>query len=167
MNYSLIVAMDNNRLIGSNNALPWYLPADLKHVKELTEGKTIIMGRKNYESIGRPLPNRLNVILTRNENFRAQGCEIYHTVDDILDKFKGEDVFIFGGEEVYKLFLPYVTTLYITVVDGEFEGDTYFPEIDMSEWYESVVIRKEVDERNEYRHSFLVYRKISAENDMD
>lgn len=131
----LIVAMDRNQVIGNNNDLPWNLPEDLQHVKRLTTGHTIIMGRKNYESIGKPLPHRRNIILTRNPEYVAEGCEVFCSVEEVMNAISNDaEVFVFGGEEIYKLFLPFVTTMHVTEIDETFEGDTFFPVHDWSEW---------------------------------
>lgn len=160
MKLSIIVAMDTNRVIGHNNQLPWHLPADLQHVKKLTLNHSIVMGRKNYESIGRPLPKRRNIILSRS-NYAASGCEIANSVEEVFEMCKNEDeVFIFGGEEIYKLFLPYVDKMYITLIHRKFDGDTYFPQVDMNEWRE--ISNKEgiVDDKNVYKHTFRIYQKL-------
>jgi dihydrofolate reductase len=134
--FNLIVAMNHKGIIGRDNNLPWHIPEDLQYVKQMTMNKVIIMGRKNYESIGRPLPNRENIILTRDTEYVAEGCTIYHTVNDIMRDYqhRAENVFIFGGAEIYKLFLPYVHRMYITTVYMDVKGDIYFPTINGSEW---------------------------------
>lgn len=157
MKLSIIVAMATNRVIGHKNQLPWHLPADLQHVKKITLNHTIIMGRKNHESIGRPLPKRRNIILSRS-NYAASGCEIANSVEEVFEMCKNEDeVFIFGGEEIYKLFLPYVDKMYITYIHHTCEGDTYFPLIDWSLWEEVSCVKGVVDENNPYLHWFNEY----------
>lgn len=159
MNISLVVAMDENNLIGYNNDLPWKLPNDLKFLKELTTGGTLVMGRKNHESFGRPLPNRRNIILTRNKDYASKGCEVFHTKDEIFEAIKNDgNIFIFGGSEIYSLFLPHVKTLYLTRIHHKFYGDTYFPEIDLeNDW--SLVTSKEgtLDTLNIWEHTFYTY----------
>lgn len=157
MGISLIVAMDENGLIGNNNDLPWRLPADLKRVKEITYGHILVMGRKNHESIGRPLPERRNVILTRNKDYTSEGCEVIHEPFDILKEVEEKEIFIFGGTEIYKIYLPYVQTMYITRIHESFEGDTYFPEVDMNEWEEVCLERHDPDEKNKYSYTFYIY----------
>lgn len=157
---SIIVAMDKNRVIGKDNKLPWRLPRELQYVKKTTMGHPIIMGRKNYESIGKPLPGRRNMILTRKNNYSAEGCEIVHSVEDVFKMCEGEDeIFIFGGEQIYRLFLPYTEKLYITRIHNEFEGDTFFPEIDWNEWKEVSSFQGITDEKNPYTYFFHVYER--------
>lgn len=157
---SIIVAMDVNRVIGKDNTLPWRLPAELQYVKRTTMGHPIILGRKNYESIGRPLPGRRNIILTRDPEFQAEGCEIAHSVEEVYELCKGEEeIFIFGGEQIYKLFLQDVDKLYMTVIHHEFEGDTFFPEIDFSEWNEISKEQGITDEKNPYTYYYHVYER--------
>jgi dihydrofolate reductase len=129
MNFAAVVAHDKNRLIGGDNKLLWHLPEDLKHFKNLTLNSTVIMGRKTFESIGKPLPKRLNVVLTKDDNFRPNNCMVYDRVQDVVRDFAEETrVFIIGGGEIYKQFLPYITRIYVSLVDGEYQGDTYFPD---------------------------------------
>ena len=159
---SFVVAMSQNRVIGKDNALPWRLPADLAYFKRLTTGHTVIMGRKTYESIGRPLPNRQNVILTKNTQFQAPGCIVFHSVGEILDWLDDDkEHFVIGGSEIFSQFLPYAKRMYITHIYEDFEGDTHFPEIDMSEWK---LVSKEKgikDEKNPYDYEFFVYERNS------
>ncbi|MGN1401060.1 MAG: dihydrofolate reductase [Bacillus sp. (in: firmicutes)] len=160
MNISLMVAMDENRVIGKDNTLPWRLPAELQYVKQTTMGHPLIMGRKNHEAIGRPLPGRRNIIMTRDENYLSEGCEVAHSVEDVFRLCEGEDeIFIFGGEQIYRLFLPYVTKMYITKIHHSFGGDTYFPEIDMDEWVEVSKVQGLKDEKNPYVYYYHVYVK--------
>lgn len=157
---SIITAMDKNRVIGKDNALPWKLPSELQYVKAVTMGAPIVMGRKNYESIGRPLPGRRNIILTRDKNYKVDGCEIAHSKAQVLKMCAEEvEVFIFGGQEIYQLFLPIVDKLYITKINHEFEGDTFFPEVNMGEYIEISKKDGVTDERNPYEHCFYVYFK--------
>ncbi|MDN4072340.1 dihydrofolate reductase [Fictibacillus terranigra] len=156
---SFVFAMDENRLIGNRNELPWYLPADLQYFKKVTMGKPIVMGRKTFDSIGKPLPGRENIILTRNESFQAEGCTIIHSVQQALER-KEEEVCVIGGAEVFSLFMPYVQRMYITKINESFQGDTYFPEIDESEWKLVSETPGNVDEKNKYSHDFLVIEKI-------
>ncbi|WP_286887431.1 dihydrofolate reductase [Aneurinibacillus sp. UBA3580] len=156
---SIVVAMDRNRVIGKENRLPWHLPADLKHFKNLTMGHVIVMGRKTHEAIGRPLPGRTNVVLTQNPDYRAEECVVLHSVDEVLTRFKGEPIDVIGGAQIIKLFLPYVDTLHLTIIEASFEGDVYFPEIDITEW-KLVSKQKGIkDEKNPYDYYFLTYKK--------
>lgn len=153
---SLIVAYANGRVIGKNGKMPWHLPNDLKHVKEVTTGQTIVMGRKTFESLGRPLPNRRNVVLTRSRDFSAPGVDVVHSMEEVLAL---GDVIIFGGAEIYSQFLDLADRLYITEIDLDVEGDTFFPEWDREAF--DLVSKKEgtVDENNAYPHTFYVYER--------
>lgn len=160
---SIIVATANNNVIGKDNKLIWHLPNDLKYFKELTTGKTIIMGRKTFESLPNILPNRKHVVLTRDENYKVddERVEIIYSVEE-LNKFKNssEEHFIIGGAEVYKLLMPIAEKLYITKIDETFEGDAFFPQVDEKDW---VVVDKKtgvVDERNKLPHEFIVFEKV-------
>ncbi|MFD3450075.1 dihydrofolate reductase [Microbacteriaceae bacterium 4G12] len=160
---SLMVAMDQNRVIGRNNDLPWRLPADLAYFKRVTMGHPIVMGRKTFESIGRPLPGRENIVVTRNKEYEAAGCKVIHSLKDLLErpKQREEELFIIGGAEIFKEALPVADRLYITHIDEVFEGDTYFPEIANEQWH---IVSKEKgikDESNPYNYYFTVYEKIN------
>jgi dihydrofolate reductase len=150
--------MDRGRVIGRGNELPWHLPADLKFFKQTTLGHPILMGRKTYESIGKPLPGRQNIVLTRSADFSAEGCEVVHTPEEAVARFAREDeLFVIGGAEIFRLFMPYVDKMYITRIDYDFEGDTYFPEIEKSEWK---LVSSEAgtrDEKNPYDYRFEIY----------
>ncbi|MGE7603785.1 dihydrofolate reductase [Peribacillus sp. NPDC097675] len=158
---SLMVAMDENRLIGKNNALPWHLPADLQYFKRVTMGHPIVMGRKTFESIGRILPGRENVIVTRNHDFKVEGCTILHDVSEIkgFADAHEQEVFVIGGAEIFKAILPVTDRLYITQIHEEFEGDTYFPRINEAEWENAGTIPGVIDDNNPYAHDFIVLRK--------
>jgi dihydrofolate reductase len=151
---SLIVAYAHNQVMGKDGKMPWHLPADLKHVKEITTGKTIVMGRKTLESIGGPLPNRRNVVLTRNRDFQMPGVEVVHSKEEVLAL---GDVIIFGGAEVYRLFMDDVDRMYITEIDLDVEGDTFFPPWDRDAFILVDKRQGTVDEKNRYPHTFLVY----------
>lgn len=156
---SLLVAMDKNRLIGKDNQLPWHLPADLAYFKKVTMGHPIIMGRKTFESIGRPLPGRTNIILTRNQNYEIEGCEVMRSIDDVkkMDEKMNEELFVIGGAEIFKEVLPFADRLYITKIEEVFEGDAFFPEINDNEWEEISVTQGVTDEKNPYRYAYHVY----------
>ncbi|ATF14935.1 dihydrofolate reductase [Brevibacillus brevis X23] len=156
---SLIVAYARNQVIGKDGDMPWHLPADLKNVKELTTGKTIVMGRKTFESIGKPLPNRRNVVLTRSQDFHPEGVDVVHTKEEVLAL---GDVIIFGGSEIYRQFLDVVDRLYITEIDLETEGDTFFPAWDRDAY--TLVGKREgiVDEKNVHPHAFYVYERKNS-----
>lgn len=158
---SLIVAMDQNRVIGKNNKLPWHLPADLQYFKKVTMGHPIVMGRKTFESIGRVLPGRENVIVTRNQEFKAEGCVVLHDIAQIkmfADNHE-EEVFVIGGAEIFKEILPFTDRLYITEIHETFEGDTFFPEIDENEWDEISSTPGSIDEKNRFAHDFIILQK--------
>lgn len=139
---SLIVAVDKNLLIGNSKGMPWYIKEDLAYFREVTRGKTVVMGRKTFESIGRPLPNRRNIVITRTPKL-IEGVEVINDLDKfIAQSTPNEDVFIIGGAEIYSQAYPYVEDLYVTHIDAEFSGDTYFPNI-----YFSGTFRK-VDEQS-------------------
>jgi dihydrofolate reductase len=135
MRLSAIVAMAANRVIGAHNQLPWRLPADLARFKRLTLGHTLVMGRKTYESIGRPLPGRTTLVVTRQQGYAPAGVKVAHSVDEALALAQGDDeVFIAGGAELYAQTLERLDRLYLTRIDRDFPGDTYFPEVDLSGW---------------------------------
>jgi dihydrofolate reductase len=162
---SAILAMSENRAIGIKNQLPWHLPADLKHFKTITSGHPVLMGRKTYESIGRPLPNRSNIIITRNANFQAPGCLVVQTIEQVMqqaNEINCDEFFIIGGAEVYKQFMPYIDRIYLTIVHTIVEGDAYFPELNPSEWQEKEKVRHQADENNSYDYSFIVLEKINS-----
>lgn len=161
---SAIVAMSENRVIGLNNKMPWHLPADLSHFKTITSGHPIIMGRKTFESIGRPLPNRTNIILSRDPSYAAPGCQVVNSLSAALDLAEGinaEEVFVIGGADIYRQALPLVSRLHLSVVHAEFEGNAFFPSFAKEEWRE--VNRKEyaADERNAYAISFIEMERVA------
>ncbi|SHQ82947.1 dihydrofolate reductase DfrA [Mycobacteroides abscessus subsp. abscessus] len=155
---SLLWAMDENRAIGRNNQLPWHLPEDLKYFKRVTMGKPIAMGRKTYDSIGRPLPGRENIVITRNQGVTIEGCTVIHDVKDLL-KRDDEELFVIGGAEIFKEILPFADRLYVTEIREEFEADTFFPEYNLSDWELIESIPGVKDEKNPYDYEFLVYQR--------
>ncbi len=164
---SLIVAMDRKQGIGKDNDLMWHLPRDMKFFKSMTENQVVIMGRKNYDSIPekyRPLPNRLNVIITRNSEFQAEGCTVFHSLQEAFDSLQNEKtrkLFIIGGGEIYKLAMSMqcVDQMYITHVDGTFDADTFFPEFDAKEWETEELMSQPVDEDHAYSFKTFLYRR--------
>ena len=159
MGLTLIVAMARNRVIGRDGGLPWHLPADLKHFKRNTVDKPILMGRLTYESIGRPLPRRRNLVLTRRSDFSAEGVEIFHTLDGALEACPETEVMLIGGAQLYAQGLAQCDRMLITVVDAEIEGDTLFPTIDESDW---VIHSREdhgADDANPFGYSFIDLRR--------
>ncbi|MEX3457906.1 dihydrofolate reductase [Staphylococcus hominis] len=153
MTLSILVAHDQQRVIGYKNALPWHIPNDLKHVKQLSTGHTLVMGRKTFESIGKSLPNRKNVVLTRDNNFKPDGVEVIHTIDDIYN-LEGH-VFIFGGQTLFEVMIDKVDDMYITVVDGKHQGDTFFPPYTFEDWTVASSEEGQLDEKNTIPHTFL------------
>ena len=158
-NLTFILAMDENKLIGSKNDLPWRLPADLNYFKQKTLNKTILMGRKTCESLPFMLPKRRNVVLTRNINFSRKGFDIIHKIDSIKD-LKG-DIMVIGGAMIYKLLMPYASKLLITQIHHKFEGDTYF-DYNEKVWQLNKQDDCYADEKNHYDYSFLEFSKITS-----
>jgi len=163
MKRSMIVAMAENRVIGINNKLPWYLPNDLKYFKQVTMGKPILMGRKTFESIGKPLPGRANIVITRNETWSAEGVRIVHSIDQavslatsICDIDGQSELMVIGGDQIYQTSLPEIDRIYLTQVHAEVKGDAFFPELDWSEWTE--VGREDfvAEGPNPYDYSFII-----------
>jgi len=155
---SIIVAMSSNRVIGVNNTLPWHLSEDLKHFKSLTTGHTIIMGRKTYESIGRPLPNRRNIVISRNMEASYEDVEVVHSIEDAFSISRNDnEVFVIGGSNIYEQALSLVDQLYITEIKKSFSGDAYFPEINKQIWVESS--REDHITNDGLEFSFVNYQK--------
>lgn len=149
--------MAKNRVIGRGNALPWHMPADLKHFKDLTLGKTIIMGGRTFESIGKALPGRKTIVLTDNKDFNAPNCIIANSIEKSLEIAKNdEEIMIAGGASVYKQFLPMAKKMYLTFINAEVDGDFYFPEYKESEWEEISRSDFQADKENEFPYSFAV-----------
>ena len=135
---AILAAVSGNHVIGLNNSLPWHLPADLKHFKQLTTGHIVVMGRRTFDSIGKPLPNRTNVVLSRQHNLDVPGIITAHSIQEVLDHFTNDDrqIFVIGGAEIYRQTLPLCQRLYLTEIQQDFEGDTFFPEYDHDDWQE-------------------------------
>ena len=161
---SLIVAMDRNRGIGRDNDLMWHLPNDMRFFKETTENQIVVMGRKNYDSIPekyRPLPNRENVILTKNTAFEASNCSVFNSLDAALSAYesdKNRKLFIIGGGQIYKLALDanILEEMFITHIDGDYDADTFFPDFNESDWNKELLMSQSIDER--HQHDFKVFR---------
>ena len=149
---SLIVAHARQFVIGYNGDMPWHLPNDLKHVKTLTTGQTIVMGRKTFDTLKKALPNRKNVVLTSNTSYEKPDATVIHNIEDIKS-LEGE-VFIFGGATIYEQTMHLVNTMYITYIDEHFGGDTFFPEYDLSDWDIVEKVSGQVDDKNKYPHTF-------------
>jgi len=158
---SAIVAIAENRAIGKDNELLWHLPADLKHFKAVTKGHTIIMGRKTFDSIKKPLPHRRNIVVTRNSDLKIEGAEVVNTVDEALAICQAEqEVFIVGGAEIYKLAMPLTDRIYLTTVHRSYEADTYFPEIDDHDWKEVASERHEPDEKHHVAFTISTLERV-------
>ena len=156
---SLIAAMDKNRLIGKENGMPWYLPADFKHFKEITMGKPIIMGRKTYESIGKPLPGRLNIVISRS-GFTAAGITSASSIEEALDIVKEMDeVMIIGGANIYQQMIDEADKMYLTHVDAICNGDAWFPEFNLADWTILNTISLDADEKNNFDFSIVAYQR--------
>lgn len=156
---SIVVAISENNAIGKNNKLLWHLPNDLKHFKEITTGHTVIMGRKTYESVGKPLPNRRNIILTQ-QSITIPGCEVVNSLDDAIELCVGEpEIFIVGGAEIYRQSMHLTDRIYLTIVHKEFDGDTYFPEIKADEWKEVTKESHQPDNKNLLPYSFITFER--------
>jgi len=157
---SIIAAMDRNHLIGNNNQLPWHLPADFAHFKSVTMGKPIIMGRKTFESIGKPLPGRINIVLSRDSGTQYEGVECVTSFDDAVEAAADVDeVMIIGGSTIYQMLIPQADRMYLTYVDAEFEGDAWFPDFDEDQWCEKEAVIRPADEKNAYSCRFVTFEK--------
>ena len=152
--------MSNSRVVGINNKLPWNLPADLEHFKELTLAKPVIMGQKTFESIGKPLTGRTNIILTLDKDFTPSGCQVAHSIKEALEIAKDfKEVMICGGVSIYRQFLPLADRMYLTLIEGNFEGDAFFPEFDWLEWKEVEHIENQPDDENPYKYTFITLER--------
>jgi dihydrofolate reductase len=159
----LIAALAANRVIGKNNALPWHLPADLKRFKALTMGHPVVMGRKTYESIGRPLPGRRNLVITRNLDYSAPGCEVVHSLDAAIAACRGaQEIFIIGGAELFRESLPRAHCLEFTEIRAEIEGDVTFPEFSISEWHETGREIHTEESGIPFRYDFARYERANG-----
>jgi dihydrofolate reductase len=167
---SIISAIGKNNELGLNNQLLWDLPRDMQHFRATTSGHPVIMGRKTFESIGRPLPNRRNVVITRDVSYAKEGVEVVHSLPEAIDLFKydvnplpnGEEVFVIGGAEIYKQAMDHADRLYITHVDSEYEADAFFPTISPNFWNEVSRARHESDEENNVAMDFVLYERPIA-----
>ena len=166
MRVSIIAALSTNNVIGLNNDLPWHLSTDLKRLKALTMGHHMIMGRKTYDSVGRPLPGRVNVVITRRDDYHPEGVVVVSSLEEALRLAEGAgdpEPFVAGGAEIFELSMHRVDRMYLTRVHAELEGDTFFPEFDdVSEWRLTDSEHFEADEKNDYPFSFLTYDRAGA-----
>lgn len=159
---SLLVAASENNVIGKYNKLPWHLPDDLKYFKNLTWGMPILMGRKTYESIGRPLPGRKSIVITRNKDWQQQGIEVVHSIDEAVEKAKAfgvKEIFVIGGAEIFKTTFPDAKRIFLTRIHHYFDGDTYLPEINETEWTLASSRYCEADQKNSYDHTYQVWER--------
>jgi dihydrofolate reductase len=155
----LVAAVSMNGVIGVENKLIWNLPHDLKRFKEITTDQVVVMGRKTHESIGRALPNRLNVVLSNNlkwNNLLGHNCVVCYSIEEVLERFKHRDLYVIGGGEIYKMFLPLADKIYLTQIDKEFDGDTFFPVIESSIWRQTSI---ESHSTNEYKYHFILMER--------
>lgn len=160
---TIIAAIANNNALGKDNDLIWHLPADLKRFKKITSGHHILMGRNTFESIGKPLPNRTSVIITRNNDYFKEGCLVANSIEEAIDMSKAaSDVFIIGGAQIYKQAIEkgLVDQLDITIVHHDFEADVFFPIIDLDVWKEVFREDCKADEKNKYDYSFVSYKRV-------
>lgn len=156
---SFIVAMDENGVIGNQNQLPWSLPADLAYFKKITTGHPIIMGRKTYESIGRPLPGRRNIVITSNDTFQVDGVEVVHSIEDAIKLVRDVEAFIIGGATIFEQAFEYAQKLYITHIHESFKGDTYFNNFSIDDWLLVSSEKGLKNEKNPYDYDFVVYNR--------
>ena len=164
MKISIIVAKASNHVIGLNNEIPWHLSADLKKFKKITMGHPILMGRKTYESIGRPLPGRRNIIISRNVDYEQTGCLVFNQVEEAVNacqKQGEEELFVIGGASLYEEMLPKANRLYLTQIHKEFEGDTFFPYINEQDWKEVARENVDSDKTVDFKYSFLALERCS------
>lgn len=160
---SIIAAIGKNNELGKNNTLVWNMPTDLKYFREKTSGHPVIMGRKTFESIGRPMPNRRNIIITRDLNYKKDGIEVVHSIEEALNLVpkKNDEIFIIGGEEIFKRAMPVADKLYITHIDAEDkDANVFFPEIIPIVWNETSHEEHKKDARNPFNYTFSIYEKI-------
>ena len=159
---SLIAAMSKNGVIGKGNKLPWDLPADMDYFQAMTRrNPVIIMGRNTFQSIGHPLRDRQNIILTSDREFRPGGCTVVHSIEDAITAAgDAEEVMVIGGSSIYEQFLPIAHRIYLTIIDHEFEGDAYFPEFDRTVWKEVSRMPHEPHGKNQYPYAFLIFEHI-------
>ncbi|RYZ29260.1 MAG: dihydrofolate reductase [Chitinophagaceae bacterium] len=159
---SLLVAASENNIIGKNNQLPWHLPNDLKYFKNLTWGMPILMGRKTFESIGKPLPGRKSIVITRNTNWQHEGVDVVHSVEEAIQKaesFGVKEIFVIGGAEIFKTSLAKANRIYLTRIHHHFDGDVYFPELSEKDWQLESGRFCEADEKNAFNHTYQAWER--------
>jgi len=158
---TLIAAMGKNRAIGMDGRMPWHLPAELQHFKQATMGKTIVMGRKTWQAIGRPLPGRQNVVISRNPAFLAKGVELVGSLDDAIEISESDEIMVIGGGQLYSLALPLAQRMVLTLIDIEPEADTWFPAWNEDEWRQTSEARFQVDDNNKLAYRIIELRRIA------
>jgi len=159
---SLLVAASENNVIGKDNQLPWHLPNDLKYFKNLTWGMPILMGRKTFDSIGKPLPGRKSIVITRNYEWQHEGVDVVHSIEEAIQKAESygvKEIFVIGGAEIFKTSLPSANRVYLTRIHQDFDGDVHFPEITQKEWQLASIRYCEADEKNKYNHTYQVWER--------
>lgn len=162
---SLLVAASENNVIGKDNQLPWHLPNDLKYFKNLTWGMPILMGRKTFESIGKALPGRKSIVISRNSDWKHEGVEVVHSIEEAVGKAENygvKEVFVIGGAEIFKTALPEAKRIYLTRIHHDFDGDVFFPELNKNEWALTSSRYCEADEKNIYNHTYQIWERTSA-----
>lgn len=160
---ALVVAMGRNRVIGRDNALPWHLPADLRHFRAVTLGKPVVMGRRTHESIGRPLPERTNLVISGDAGYRAAGCVVLTSLEAAYEYCRDSaEVMVIGGASLYRQALPRAQRIYLTEIRQDFAGDTVFPELDASAWREAARVDHPADDKNPYPYSFIVLERANG-----
>jgi dihydrofolate reductase len=159
---SLLLAASENNVIGKDNALPWHLPDDLKYFKNLTWGLPILMGRKTFESIGKPLPGRKSIVITRDKEWEHNGVEVVHSIEEAIEKAEGfgaKEIFVIGGAQIFETALPVASRIYLTRIHHHFDGDVFFPKISEEEWALTSSRFCQADEKNRYDHTYQVWER--------
>ena len=161
---SIAVAISDNNAIGKDNQLLWHMPADLKFFKQTTTGHPVIMGRKTFDSVGKPLPNRQNIVVTRKTGLEIAGVQVVNSLEEAINLVEQKDaeIFIIGGAEIYKEALPKVQRIYLTTIHHTFEADTFFPEMNMDDWQETSTVTHKADEKNKYNYTFTILERKTS-----
>lgn len=160
MNVTIIAAVAKNGIIGNGNRIPWDIPEDRMYFRKVTIGHVVVMGRRTFESIGHPLDERTNVVLSRRRDYTADGCIVIHDITCVMKLFKDNKIYVIGGGEIFRAFMPFAEWLYITHIDHEFEGNIYFPKISQDSWIEVSRRKGSMDTDYPYNYYFTVYRRI-------